>query len=226
MQSKFRYLNEQLYTQSSVENGGAVKMFMTNPEQFEDYHDGYRQQVQKWPKNPLDVLSQELSKIHKYKGLKIADFGCGEGKLHLDLIKSGHPKENLFSFDAGKPDGPEYAHITQSDIAKVPLESNSIDICVFCLSLMGINFPEFLKEANRVLKQNGKLFIAEVLSRFEEVKLFSEFYLKEFSGFKLLKLSKLKDFFYVMVFEKEQEVTPIFLNSAKFKYPEEFEKYG
>ena len=63
MQSKFRFLNEQLYTQSSVEKEGAVKMFMNNPEQFEDYHDGYRQQVQKWPKNPLDVLSQELSKI-------------------------------------------------------------------------------------------------------------------------------------------------------------------
>ena len=45
MQSKFRFLNEQLYTQSSVENGGAVKMFMSEPKQFEDYHDGYRQQV-------------------------------------------------------------------------------------------------------------------------------------------------------------------------------------
>ena len=64
-----------------------------------------------------------------------------------------------------------------------------------------------------------------MLSRFVDIKSFSEFYLKEFSGFKLLKLTKLKDFFYVMVFEKEQEVTPIFLNSAKFKFGEEFEKF-
>ena len=87
-------------------------MFMKQPGQFEDYHEGYRQQVEKWPKNPLDVLAQELGKIEKYKGLKIADFGCGEGKLHLHLLEKGHPKENLFSFDAGKPDGPEYSHIT------------------------------------------------------------------------------------------------------------------
>ena len=84
--------------------------------------------------------------------MKIADFGCGEGKLHLELLKAGHPEENIFSFDAGKPDGPEFAHITQSDIAQVPISSNSVDICVFCLSLMGTNFPQFLKEANRVLK--------------------------------------------------------------------------
>ena len=44
--------------------------------------------------------------------MKIADFGCGEGKLHLELLKAGHPEENIFSFDAGKPDGPEFAHIT------------------------------------------------------------------------------------------------------------------
>jgi ribosomal RNA-processing protein 8 len=82
-----------------------------------------------------------LSKIPKYKGMKIADFGCGEGKLHLELIKAGHPEENLFSFDAGKPEGSEFCHITQSDIANVPIPNNSVDVCVFCLSLMGTNFP-------------------------------------------------------------------------------------
>ena len=43
---------------------------------------------------------------------------------------------------------------------------------VFSLSLMGTNFPEFLQEANRVLKPGGVLFIAEVLGRFSDVKVF------------------------------------------------------
>ena len=43
-----------------------------------------------------------------------------------------------------------------------------MDAGVFCLSLMGTNFPEFLREANRVLKRDGKLFVAEVLSRFSD----------------------------------------------------------
>ena len=44
-QSKFRYLNELLYTQPSNEGDGAVTMFMKEPAQFTDYHEGYRQQV-------------------------------------------------------------------------------------------------------------------------------------------------------------------------------------
>ncbi len=55
-------------------------MFKENPELFTDYHEGYRQQVEKWPKNPLDIIIEELKK-EKYTGMKIGDFGCGEGRL-------------------------------------------------------------------------------------------------------------------------------------------------
>ena len=96
-------------------------------------------------------------------------------------------------------------HIIQTDIAHVPLEKQILDVGVFCLSLMGTNFPDFLLEANRVLKPHGKLLIAEVLSRFKDVKEFVQLMDKEM-GFKSLKVTKLKDFFYVMVFEKYREV--------------------
>jgi ribosomal RNA-processing protein 8 len=66
---------------------------------------------------------------------------------------------------------------------------------------MGTNFPEFIKEANRVLKPNGKLLVAEVLSRFSDVNKFVK-HMKDDMGFKALKINKLKNFFYVMVFEK------------------------
>ena len=204
-QSKFRYLNEMLYTQPSTDAEGAVLMFMKDQSTVSDYHEGYRQQVEKWPKNPLDIFISELSKMDKYENKKIADFGCGEGKLALQLMKAGHPKENIYSFDAGKLDGPEYEHITQSDIANVPLKGQSIDVVVFCLSLMGTNFPKFLLEANRVLKSGGTLFIAEVLSRFTDVSMFSDTYMFKYCGFKVLKMQKLKDFFYVMVYKKVRD---------------------
>ena len=50
----------------------------------------------------------------------------------------------------------------------MPLESESIDVAIFCLSLMGVNWHEFIKEAYRVLRCKGKLLIAEVKSRLEE----------------------------------------------------------
>ena len=42
----------------------------------------------KWPKNPLDIIITELQK-DKYSKVKIADFGCGEGRLELELNKEG-----------------------------------------------------------------------------------------------------------------------------------------
>jgi ubiquinone/menaquinone biosynthesis C-methylase UbiE len=41
-----------------------------------------------------------------------------------------------------------------------------MDVVVFCLALMGTDYPSFLREATRVLKSGGKLWIAEVRSRF------------------------------------------------------------
>lgn len=67
--------------------------------------------MEKWPKNPLDVVISELKKP-KYKDMKIADFGCGEGRLQLELEKSGFTRKNLWSFDAGKLEGSKYEHIT------------------------------------------------------------------------------------------------------------------
>ena len=43
-----------------------------------------------------------------------------------------------------------------------------MDVAIFCLALMGLDYPSFLIEATRVLKQGGYLWIAEVRSRFAE----------------------------------------------------------
>ena len=66
---------------------------------------------------------------------------------------------------------------------------------------MGTNFPQFIKEANRVIKPNGILLVAEVLSRFPDINKFVKI-MKDDMGFKAIKVNKLKNFFYVMVFEK------------------------
>jgi ribosomal RNA-processing protein 8 len=51
--ARFRHLNQTLYTEASPK---ALELFDQNPEMFEDYHSGFRQQVAVWPENPLDTF--------------------------------------------------------------------------------------------------------------------------------------------------------------------------
>ena len=72
----------------------------------------------------------------------VADFGCGEGRL----AKSIPQKTYSLDLVAHRPD------IIAGDMAKTPLQTKSVDVAVYCLSLMGTNLKDFLLEANRVLK--------------------------------------------------------------------------
>jgi ribosomal RNA-processing protein 8 len=118
------------------------------------------------------------------------DFGCGDAQLAKDLsiIKRTQPKQKnnnkkksgeeddeddddddekllfkVHSFDLVSPN----KFVTACDMANVPLQDKSVDVCVFCLSLMGTNLADFIREAHRVLKNDGRVKIAEVRSRIE-----------------------------------------------------------
>ena len=49
--------------------------------------------------------------------------------------------------------------VTACDIADVPIDDGELDVAVFCLSLMGSNFTDYLKEAHRTLKLDGRRII-------------------------------------------------------------------
>lgn len=73
----------------------------------------------------------------------VADFGCGDAKL-----AQAFPEIKIHSFDLVAVN----TYVTAGDMAHTSLASGSVDIVVFCLSLMGTNLQSFIKEANRVLK--------------------------------------------------------------------------
>ena len=61
--SRFRFLNEKLYTQSGQES---YKMFKNDTEglnTFKTYHEGYAEQVRKWPIDPLDLIIRYIVHI-------------------------------------------------------------------------------------------------------------------------------------------------------------------
>lgn len=134
--AKFRLLNEEMYSSSG---GNAQKLFTKDTDAFKSYHEGYRQQVEHWPINPIDLIIKSVKKLPKTH--VIADFGCGEAKLAQSVQQTVH------SFDLVALND----HVTACNMAHVELESNSVDVSVFCLSLMGTNLQDYFLEANRVL---------------------------------------------------------------------------
>mmetsp|Transcript_8447 Transcript_8447/g.11074 ORF Transcript_8447/g.11074 Transcript_8447/m.11074 type:complete len:375 (+) Transcript_8447:23-1147(+) len=150
--ARFRMINEELYTRPSTDS---FSNFQNDPSLFDVYHTGFREQVEKWPVNPLDVIINWVSK--KQCNKIIVDFGCGEARLAQSVPNKVH------SFDLVAAN--EY--ITACDMANVPLKDGTADVAIFCLALMGSNLADFIREAHRVLKKGGIMKIAEVRSRFE-----------------------------------------------------------
>lgn len=222
--SRFRWINEQLYTISS-EN--ALELIKKQPELFDEYHDGFRSQVQSWPENPVDVFVDQfrirskkpvnapggLPGLPNDKKIVVADMGCGEAQLSLDLKNffaeankksKKHHKKNcvVHSFDLKKVNN----RITVADIRNVPLPDGSCTVVVFCLALMGTNFLDFIKEAYRLLAPRGELWIAEIKSRFADRE-----------GEEFVNAIKLLGFFH----KKTDDTNKMFTRFEFFKPPQE-----
>lgn len=214
--SRFRWINEQLYT---ITSENALKLIKEQPSLFDEYHQGFRSQVQSWPENPVNVFVNQIKErskrpvnapgglpgLYPNKEVVIADMGCGEAQLSLDVSKflsegnnkksknnkgkfSRKPNIKVHSFDLKKVN----ERITVADIKNVPLPDGSCTIVVFCLALMGTNFLDFIEEAHRILAPRGELWIAEIKSRFTE----NEKKTKEEVGDEFVNAIKMSGFFH------------------------------
>ena len=150
--AKFRMINEMLYTSKGAH---ALEEFQKDPQLFDIYHEGFREQASHWPDNPLTLIIQWLQR--KHPRAIVADLGAGDAELARTLSNQVH------SFDLVSKNN----LVIAADMAKLPLLNESIDVAVYCLSLMGTNIHDFLRECYRILKPRGIVKIAEVRSRFE-----------------------------------------------------------
>ncbi|RMD40805.1 hypothetical protein DV735_g4333, partial [Chaetothyriales sp. CBS 134920] len=153
--ARFRHLNEQLYTTRSAES---LQLFKSQPALFTDYHLGFTQQTQSWPVNPVNLFITALQTrqdLPRHAPLARALAYANTGKK-LGL--------RIHSFDLHSVN----EHVTVADMADLPLRDGEADIAIFCLSLMGTNWLDFVEECWRILRGDGKgeVWVAEVKSRF------------------------------------------------------------
>lgn len=128
--------------------------------------------------------------------------GCGDARLSQSVL------QKVYSIDlVSCVEG-----VIKADMSNVPIDSNSVNVVVYCLSLMSTNLKDFFLEANRILKLNGFIKIAEVSSRFEKVNQFVDFVQK--CGFELVSKDLSENLFYFFSFKKTHDV-----NSFNKKLP-------
>merc|ERR1712072_1502117 len=157
--SRFRWLNEHLYTTTGAE---AFKLFQKEPELAEVYHAGYTDQRASWPRDPTEETIAWLRQNARASS-RIGDFVCGEAR-----IAQAFPSWHVKSFDLVAVN----KWVTAANIANVPLADGSLDFAVFNLALMGTDWPKFISEAGRCLIPGGLLLISEVSSRFPDTRSF------------------------------------------------------
>lgn len=190
--ARFRHLNESLYTSPSED---ASALFASNPTFFDEYHEGFRQQVSTWPENPVDQFVKLLKQRSKLIPSKTADLAKRKhsdnapAEKAIDSRLLPQRKGSCKVADIGCGDaqiakqlkGSKFKTkldivsfdlfssdpmITKADAANLPLPAGSVDVAILCLALMGTNWIEFIEEAWRVLSWKGELWIAEIKSRF------------------------------------------------------------
>ena len=175
----FSLMNQRFNTSKSSTSHERLEK---EPEEFYLYHSLYREARQTWSEIPYEVIADQINKRPDWI---VGDFGCGEALLSKSL------RNKVYSFDhvAINPS------VIACDMANTGLEDEILDVAVFSLSLMGTNWPDYFKEAFRMLRPGGLLKISEPASswakdNFKELKVGIEA-----AGFQLLGDAKLSSKF-------------------------------
>lgn len=150
----FSRMNNRWYASNSQKTHTRLE---ANPEEWAHYHTMYQQLRESWEVVPF---KEEIRWLEKREGLHVADFGCGEALIAAAV----GDRHQVASFDHVAINETVHA----CDIASVPLDDDSVDLAIFCLSLMGANFTDYIREAHRVLRLDGDLHIWEPASYFDD----------------------------------------------------------
>ncbi|MCC6521773.1 MAG: methyltransferase-like protein [Polyangiaceae bacterium] len=154
----FTRINNRWYASASYKTHARLE---ANAEEWAHYHTLYREARKSWPIVPFE---EEIRWLEEREPLVVGDFGCGEAIIAERTGK----KHDVRSFDhvAINPG------VVACDIAAVPVDDGALDLAIFCLSLMGSNFADYIREAHRCLRLDGRLHIWEPATHFDDLEAF------------------------------------------------------
>jgi superfamily II DNA or RNA helicase len=152
------YLRDMHLKINTQKSSTTHEQFLKDPEIFADYHRHLEMYRPTWSINPVDHWITRIRRLSRTA--KIGDFGCGLAKIADTFGK------RVKSFDHTSV-GP---HVECADISDVKefIKNGKLDVAIYCQSLMGTNWRDYFKEAARVLKVTGILYVTESASHLEK----------------------------------------------------------
>ena len=128
-----------------------VNKFNEKSEFYNKYRPNYSNEL-------VDCIVSELNSLDDC----IADIGCGTGIFTKQLVERNCKvigiEPNLEMYEKAKNNLPGIK-VINSTSEDTTLDSNSINIITVAQALHWFNIDEFVKEAKRILKQDGKIAI-------------------------------------------------------------------
>ena len=171
-----------------------------DPSEWHYYHSELDRVRVEWTSDPQKDFIQWAK---RRKNLVIGDFGCGRATVASTL-----KAHTVHSFDhVASVDG-----VIAGNMAKTPLEDETLDVALFCLSLMGSSPGDYLREAYRTLTLDGLLHIYEPTSKFKDRTKFAK-YLKKF-GFSNVEVLDCGNFTHISA--KKSEYQPVSFATISF----------
>ena len=142
--------------------------FKSNPQNWIDYHKAREENKKTWLEDPLDVIADMLNRNTTNPNQVIADLGCGMNQLKTKV----NDYKQWYSFDHYSED----SSVIRADISNLSeyLPNDSVDVAVFCMSLWGTNYMDYIEEASRYVKIGGMVYIAEPVDNIDQAVLFGE----------------------------------------------------
>jgi superfamily II DNA or RNA helicase len=157
----------------------------SDPSEWYLYHTLYRESRTTWAEVPYEVL---IDWLKQRPHLVVGDFGCGEAIIAQSVQNKVHSFDHVAIDDT----------VIACDMAHTPLEEGTLDLAIFSLSLMGTNVEDYIREAYRTLKLEGRLKIAEVAGHWQGEKLVELVRMIGDSGFELIgTVDQLGPFIYI-----------------------------
>ena len=132
-----------------------------------------------------EAINYITKKLASMSNIVAADIGCGDGRYSIKLIEKLRNRLSLTCVDNNYEMLQQISKISsnfqnlqtkQAFAEKIPFDDNSLD-CIFSFNAIHhFKINEFAKECNRVLKNNGLLFIYTRLKEQNESNIWGKFF--------------------------------------------------